>query len=217
MGPIGATAASRSSNTIANNSDGTLYFAYGSNLSTSQMRDRCPQSTPVALARLPGWKWIINTRGVANIVRDTDPPRSPTKWPILAWNPLPLLPLISRSPRRREDDDENDDEKGVFGVLYRLHPQDEAALDDCEGVPYIYERQFLEVMRLPAPGAAKTHIQMQHSTVKVLVYVDTDDTETGPPRSEYVGRMNRAVDEAVAEWGLPRAYADGVIRPRISA
>ena len=32
-----------------------LYFAYGSNLSTTQMQYRCPRSTPVGLAHLKGW------------------------------------------------------------------------------------------------------------------------------------------------------------------
>ncbi|KAG8415034.1 hypothetical protein J3458_008918 [Metarhizium acridum] len=46
-----------------------LYFAYGSNLSTAQMRQRCPHSTPVGLGYLEGWKWLINERGYANVVR----------------------------------------------------------------------------------------------------------------------------------------------------
>ncbi|VUC31323.1 unnamed protein product [Clonostachys rosea] len=45
-----------------------IYFAYGSNLSTRQMLKRCPSSTPIGLGHLPGWKWIINERGYANIV-----------------------------------------------------------------------------------------------------------------------------------------------------
>ncbi|KAI6081264.1 hypothetical protein F4821DRAFT_32588 [Hypoxylon rubiginosum] len=196
-------------------SDGTLYFAYGSNLSTTQMRDRCPKSTPVALARLKGWKWIINQRGVANIV--PDPPRSPSKWPTLPFDPLPLLELCGNTRRRDEDDNV------VYGLLYRLHPHDEEALDACEGVPWVYERQFLDVVQLPAPGAdAKTQKTQKtqktaENTVKVLVYVDRNDTHTGPPRTEYVGRMNRAVEEAVAEWGLPKEYANSVIRPCIPA
>lgn len=50
-----------------------LYFAYGSNLSTEQMRQRCPYSTPVGLAYLSGWRWLINERGFANVVQTNDP------------------------------------------------------------------------------------------------------------------------------------------------
>ncbi|PSN67716.1 hypothetical protein BS50DRAFT_492751 [Corynespora cassiicola Philippines] len=51
---------------------GTFYFAYGSNLSPTQMSIRCksaPRSSiPIAVARLRGWKWHICERGSANIV-----------------------------------------------------------------------------------------------------------------------------------------------------
>jgi gamma-glutamylcyclotransferase len=50
------------------NSVPTLYLAYGSNLSLSQMSFRCPSSTPLGIASLKNHKWIINTRGFANIV-----------------------------------------------------------------------------------------------------------------------------------------------------
>ena len=45
-----------------------LYFAYGSNLWIDQMRRRCPQSTRVGKAILPGYRWIISARGYASIV-----------------------------------------------------------------------------------------------------------------------------------------------------
>jgi cation transport regulator ChaC len=47
-----------------------LYFAYGSNVDTLQMRRRCPDSMPVATAELFGYRFIINSRGVATIVED---------------------------------------------------------------------------------------------------------------------------------------------------
>ncbi|ESZ95000.1 AIG2 family protein [Sclerotinia borealis F-4128] len=46
----------------------TLYFAYGSNLSLTQMHTRCPHSTYYGLGVLYGYRWIINERGYANIV-----------------------------------------------------------------------------------------------------------------------------------------------------
>lgn len=48
-----------------------LYFAYGSNLSTTQMALRCPDATPIALGRLAGWEFMINARGFANVVPST--------------------------------------------------------------------------------------------------------------------------------------------------
>jgi gamma-glutamylcyclotransferase (GGCT)/AIG2-like uncharacterized protein YtfP len=44
-----------------------LYFAYGSNLSRSQMRQRCPKARAICPATLPGWRWLIGERGFATI------------------------------------------------------------------------------------------------------------------------------------------------------
>lgn len=57
---------------MANEFEGKLYFAYGSNMDESQMAHRCPTAKPVGKARLSGYKFIINERGVASIVRNAD-------------------------------------------------------------------------------------------------------------------------------------------------
>jgi gamma-glutamylcyclotransferase len=46
-----------------------LYFAYGSNLWLDQMRKRCPDQSVFSHGVLKGYRWIITTRGVANIVK----------------------------------------------------------------------------------------------------------------------------------------------------
>ncbi|KAF8815121.1 hypothetical protein BYT27DRAFT_7249482 [Phlegmacium glaucopus] len=43
-------------------------FGYGSNIWDEQMKKRCPDHVYNCIARLDGWKWIINTRGVATII-----------------------------------------------------------------------------------------------------------------------------------------------------
>jgi gamma-glutamylcyclotransferase len=45
------------------------YFAYGSNLWLEQMRERCPKHRVLSHGVLKGYRWIISTRGVANIVK----------------------------------------------------------------------------------------------------------------------------------------------------
>jgi gamma-glutamylcyclotransferase (GGCT)/AIG2-like uncharacterized protein YtfP len=47
-----------------------LYFAYGSNMLGRQMEQRCPGAKPVSTALLRGWRFLINSRGVASIVAD---------------------------------------------------------------------------------------------------------------------------------------------------
>jgi gamma-glutamylcyclotransferase (GGCT)/AIG2-like uncharacterized protein YtfP len=49
-----------------------IYFAYGSNMSTAQMNERCPDAVKIGVATLPGYEFIINGRGVAGIVEKHD-------------------------------------------------------------------------------------------------------------------------------------------------
>ncbi|ORY57244.1 Butirosin biosynthesis, BtrG-like protein [Pseudomassariella vexata] len=154
-----------------------LYFAYGSNLSSTQMHRRCPDSLPVGLGHLPGWKWIINERGYANIVKLSD--------------------------------------KGVYGVLYDLHPADERTLDMCEGVPYAYQKVFVDVSVLEGRGALRNLMgkgEKERTEAKVLAYVDFERVWESVPKKEYVSRMNRGIKEAVEEWKLPGWYVNGVMR-----
>ena len=87
---------------------GTFYFAFGSNLSAHQMslrlRHSPSSSIPVALARLDNYAWIICERGYANIVS------------------LPSGATTSIT-----------DDNVVWGILYNMHPVDEARLDMYEG------------------------------------------------------------------------------------
>lgn len=49
-----------------------LYFAYGSNLDENQMEQRCPTAILHGLARVNGYKFIINGRGVASLVESPE-------------------------------------------------------------------------------------------------------------------------------------------------
>ncbi|KAK1727975.1 AIG2-like family protein, partial [Colletotrichum acutatum] len=194
-----------------------LYFAYGSNLSPTQMSLRCPASKPLGLAHLPDHTFIINARRYANVVpngpvnpaclADADAAAAPTTDPASASAPPPPSAPPSAAP-------------GVYGVLYALPPQDEATLDRCEGVPHAYQKQDLTVsiVNLTSDGtAAATTNLTPGSNVTALVYVDTERTEPSTPWAEYVDRMNRGVDEATERFGLPRGYVDEVIRNYIPA
>jgi len=45
-----------------------LYFAYGSNMSALQMRERCPGARAIGHSMLKDWRFIITTRRTASIV-----------------------------------------------------------------------------------------------------------------------------------------------------
>ncbi len=50
----------------------TMYFGYGSNLWKEQMSLRCPSSIFRGVGRLPGYRWMINNRGYANVVQTSN-------------------------------------------------------------------------------------------------------------------------------------------------
>ena len=165
-----------------------LYFAYGSNLSTAQMRQRCPYSMPIGLGFLPGWRWTINERGFANAVQL---PASSTGTDHRS---------VAGQPVRAAAE-------GIYGLLYLLPPGDEAALDSHEGVPWAYEKYQCDVWWIKDDKGME-----QDSMVRALVYIDVQRVGEGAPREEYVDRMERAIEDAVDNWGMDEDYADVAMR-----
>lgn len=47
--------------------DGFVYFAYGANMSSWQMIDRCPGAISLGLGHLSHWTWFIDELGNSNI------------------------------------------------------------------------------------------------------------------------------------------------------
>jgi gamma-glutamylcyclotransferase len=46
------------------------YFAFGSNMVATQMHQRCPAAQDMGMARLDGWRFLINQEGYATIIPD---------------------------------------------------------------------------------------------------------------------------------------------------
>ncbi|OQE29716.1 hypothetical protein PENSTE_c002G02095 [Penicillium steckii] len=200
-----------------------LYFAYGSNLSPTQMSTRCtssPKSSiPLAIAFLPKWRWFICTAGYANVLPPTN------------------LRINKQSSEEGTSVSQSGVQDGVYGILYDMHPDDERILDGYEGVDHsaprissrcegegesttfrIREREqgggdynkwvctaFIERW-LDGAGeeVKKSHLKGKRE-VDVLVYVDEERVVVSGPKDEYVPRMNRAMRECVglgvdAKW-----------------
>lgn len=164
----------------------TLYLGYGSNLWQHQMSVRCPSSVYIGVARLRGYRWIINARGFANVVE---------------------------CPPHHDDDDddlptkEEEEEEEVYGLVYRLTSGDEAGLDKNEGVPWAYTKEIVEVEVWDKGGCESGKGKKE----EVLLYIDRKRMVEDQPREEYVGRMNMGIRDAV-ERGVPRGYVEGVLR-----
>ncbi|KAI9039236.1 gamma-glutamylcyclotransferase family protein [Aspergillus affinis] len=201
-----------------------LYFAYGSNLSFTQMRMRCTHnpdlsSRPVAIARLDHWRWLICQYGYANVI----PPQGlRVGRQIESGGEVPIS--------GREDT--------VYGVLYEMDEADETLLDGYEGVDTerpesgqtgkvplsvrpkeqgggSYNKWYVDA------GVTKWLVDEEErrrwmgdgdaSTTRVLVYVDEVGVVVDKPNDEYIPRMNRAMREAET-IGFPKDWTDEVMR-----
>jgi hypothetical protein len=163
---------------------GLLYFAYGSNLSTTQMKQRCPRSTPLGLAHLPGWMWMINERGYANIVQNTheiSEPNFQEEEQNIGTEQLPATDGIAADQAEADEGlghkNSWDEEleiapgPGVYGLVYSLHPFDEPILDAYEGVPFAYEREMLEAEW--ANSSSSIPFQSSSSTITTNTTINT--------------------------------------------
>ncbi|KAH7313381.1 hypothetical protein B0I35DRAFT_410383 [Stachybotrys elegans] len=181
-----------------------LYFAYGSNLSTAQMRQRCPYSTPIGLGYLAGWRWIINQRGFANIVplEATEDEGSPAAEKRSLPGETKAATTATAVPS-----DSAAAGKGVYGLLYLLPPQDEEKLDGYEGVPWAYQKMHAD-MRWVRDDMGRE----QDVAVRALIYVDSERTGEAAPREEYIVRMEDGIEDAVRNWGLDEEYVNETMR-----
>jgi hypothetical protein len=104
------------------------YFAFGSNMSLTQMAERCPGSTFIGKATLRGYRWQINQRHVANIVRVTED--------------------FSSVPAGQAD--------VVEGLVFSITDKDRRTLDRKEGIKLgVYERVVLDVLLERHPNFAE--------------------------------------------------------------
>ena len=185
----------------------TIYFGYGSNLWQHQMQLRCPDSQYLGVARLDNHTWLINDRGYANVVEQQQQQGTTAAQVALELHPHPQLQAVlapsSPSPF-----------PAVYGLVYALTPADEARLDINEGVPTAYTKAYLACAFWP--GDADSHVDVEHGgapppeTRDMLVYIDRQRTTAGAPRDEYVYRMNRGIEDAVAR-GVPGGSVEGVL------
>ncbi|ODM18283.1 hypothetical protein SI65_06154 [Aspergillus cristatus] len=202
-----------------------LYFAYGSNLSPTQMRSRCAfhpslSAKPVALARLDCWRWFICNRGYANVL-------PPEELRIVHGGERGSVGDGSDVPKSGEEDT-------VYGVLYEMARDDEGLLDGYEGVDWEsepagkngkvpvsvrpreqgdgeYNKWYLGARVTEWLDEEQKRLRGGKEEQVVLVYVDEMSLRVGPSKKEYVFRMDRAIREA-QELGFPKKWADEVMR-----
>lgn len=176
--------------------------------------------------RLKGFRWIIYQRGFANIVE--------------------VDSYKEEGDEKEEEKEEGDYRNEVWGMMYSLEEEDEKLLDEREGVPVAYRKEWIECefWTVPEAAAASASSSREEEEVgkneedtttaekkkkrkpaditkrpgkeKMLVYINREMTDEGEIRKEYISRMNCGIKDAVKE-GLPREYVEQVLRRWIPA
>ena len=99
----------------------------------------------------------------------------------------------------------NDPTDEVWGSLCFLSKRDEMALDESEGVPWLYEKQYLKVERMPGKGSGEEWGEGGGMEVEVMTYVDVQRLTEGKIEKEYIVWVKKAVKDAGLH-GLPESY-----------
>lgn len=123
---------------------------------------------------------------------------------------------------------------GVYGVLYEMDSGDERLLDGYEEVDWeagvsdgkevgvdirpreqgtgSYNKWYLPARVEEWIGDGEHEFRVGRGEwVPSLVYVDELRVRPSPPRTEYIGRMNRAIRESEA-LGLDKGWVEEVMR-----
>ena len=198
---------------------GTFYFAFGSNLSAYQMSLRLnhsPNSSiPVAIARLDAHAWIICERGYANLV--ALPPSNAATDANTVWG---VVYNMGPEDEARLDLYEGHNDSRNPNPVVNPDPQSQ------EWKPYLqggwdYNKHYLPftvTKWLRDPNEYGVEVpdwsSSTQTTIRSLVYVDELRTRPGNIKHEYVGRMNRAIEECV-KLGVPQRWVDSVMRKYI--
>lgn len=204
-----------------------LYFAYGSNLSPTQMQMRCTfnpklSSTTLAIAILRKWRWLICEAGYANVL------------------PPPGMRVGSQQSDLVRPVPISGTEDAIYGILYDMDPADERILDGYEGIDHCaeeadgsgevgvdvrpreqgegdYNKWYVSAEIVQWLGEGKHPLKTgPGGQVPVLVYVDEERVMVSPPKREYIPRMNRAMREA-AEVGVSKRWLNEELRRFIPA
>lgn len=113
--------------------------------------------------RLKGFKWIIYQRGFANIVE-----------------------VDSYKEEGTEKGEEGDYRNEVWGMMYSLEEEDEKLLDEREGVPVAYRKEWIECefWTVPEAAAASASSSREEEEEEEEVGKNEEDTTTAEKKKK---------------------------------
>jgi len=85
----------------------------------------------------------------------------------------------------------------VYGLIYELSEKDEKCLDRFE---HAYKKNQLTV-KLVSTKASNVNTE----EIDVMTYIDEERVEVGKVVDEYIGRMNKAIEDGIEE-GISEDY-----------
>ncbi|OTB06102.1 hypothetical protein M426DRAFT_319176 [Hypoxylon sp. CI-4A] len=199
-----------------------LYFAFGSNMHLNQMGKRCPKSILDSKGRLYNYKWQINHRGVANIVKGD--PKDFVEGLLFVVTPRDVVTL-----------DRNEGvSKGFYKKVYLqverepllVEPPSKVKTNITATAQWLEEYTCKKAQtNLPSSEPTRSAHQSDGGPeesrsnrpdyVEALVYV-SDEIRDGEIRLEYVSRMRSAMFDA-QELGVSKTYLETCLDPLISA
>ncbi|KAL5044998.1 hypothetical protein BDW71DRAFT_185277 [Aspergillus fruticulosus] len=192
----------------------TYYFAFGSNMVLTQMAGRCPGSKVFAKGILPGYRWHINERGVANIVATPPHDGSSVVQGI----------LFTLSPKDISALDKYEGvAKGYYDRILLRVKVEPLAVDGLKGVKTaVAAGKLASNSQAEARGQGRQrqgqgqHRQPSNKTsakeVEALVYLSSQYKKDGLIRAEDAGRMQLAMADAL-KLGVDEAYLRASLRP----
>jgi gamma-glutamylcyclotransferase len=178
------------------------FFAYGTNLWHSQIKQRCPSAEVLGIGRIRHWSFQINDRGHPNItpalpVADISP--TVAKWLEQLGGATPMTNI-----------------QRVYGVIYQMTESDEAKLDQFQEHPATYakESKVIEYWAAPLDGSKHITITEGFRRCRVFYYVDRSNTSrsSGSCRPDVAYKLKQGIMDAL-ELGIPAKYIDTCIRP----
>ena len=148
-------------------------------MSRGQMKNRCPTSQFRGVGHLPGWAWIINYRGFANIIK-TDYPQDEV------WG---LVYSLTATDESRLDTCEG---AGKWTGKSAEEREFKKA-DRPMGIDDVYSREMIDIDFWPCKETEKVDVTRKDLNVmrptKMLVYVDHYATDKGKPEDDYNERL----------------------------
>jgi gamma-glutamylcyclotransferase len=193
----------------------TLYFAFGSNLSLSQMARRCPNSKYIGRATLAHYQWMINERGYANVIPSNGD-----------WVEGLVFEIDSEDERRLDKNEGTAKQlyiSGESGPTAPCYRKDYKTMKIHRAQKALYRRPVSWILDSGGVTQVLTDAEKEGASVRhfssmrqedVLVYASTDFVKPGFPKEEYARRINIGVQDARA-LGMTEVYIERFIRKSI--